>query len=149
MYYIIDNDPDERYDDADDVCEYLFDTDNYEDYDAADEWINEAYSGADVAGSYFEPADIVRELDNYLYSDLISEWARMQSENDWEYYHDDIEEMEIGDSMEINGYTVTACADNDDEDENEEEFDEFDSILQVTYTVNTVSNNPAPVQVVK
>ena len=151
-YWIIDGDESNRYEDVDDICNYLFDVDNYDDDDAVDEWINECYydQRCNIGGETFYPADIVKELDNYTYRELAREWAESQSENDTDYYYSEIENMDPGDEQWINSFKVECFDDEETLDTPEEEVIEgFNAIIGMTYSVRTVSDAPTTVQVIK
>lgn len=120
-YWIVDDS--DRYDDIDDLCSWLFDSDRYYDScdeDDLDEWIDEIYSGCEICGNTFYASQIVRECDNYLYSELKSDYARSQAENDQDYYYHDLENMDNEDNMDVNGYSITYFADEEDEEDEEE-----------------------------
>ena len=121
-YWIVDDS--DRYDDIDDLCSWLFDSDRYYDNcdeDELDEWIDEIYSGCEICGNTFYASQIVRECDNYLYTELKSDYARNQAESDQDYYYHDLENMDNEDNMDVNGYSITYFADEEDEEDEDNE----------------------------
>lgn len=121
-YWVVDNDS--RYDDIDELCDFLFDTDRYWDdcdEDELDEWIDEIYSGCEIAGATFYASAIVKELDNYTYNELKSDYCNSRAENDRDYYEGDLSRMNHEDDMDINGYTIEYFEDEDEEDDEDNE----------------------------
>lgn len=122
-YWVVDGE--DRFDDIDSLCDWLFDSDRYYencDEDDLDEWIDECYSGCDIAGCTFYASKIVRECDDYLYSELKSDYARSQAESDQDYWYHDLENMDDEDDLDVNGYTITYYADNEDDEEDEADW---------------------------
>lgn len=151
MYYIVDNDEDLKFTDVDSLCEYIFDPDNYDDDDALDEWIDEMYydQKVEIGGETFYPSAIVRELSWSTYHDLKIDWAQQRSEDDTEYYYDEIENMDPDEEGWFGNYKVK-CYNDDEEDEDEDVVAEvFNEIVRVNYTARTISDSPVSVQVIK
>lgn len=123
MKWVVDND--REFFNVDDLCDYLFDPDNYDDDDACEEWIDDMYSGVEIAGHEFTASEIVRECNSDVWDDLKNEWAESQAENDRDYYYRDLEQMDDGESEYYNGYEVEFF-DDPEEDEDEESWDSPD-----------------------
>ena len=145
-YYIVDDDEDLKFEDVDELCDYIFDTENYDDEDAVEEWVNENWDTVRIGSWDFEPGEIVRTMNDYAWSEFCNEWAESQAESDRDCYYSDIERMEPGDEEWFANFKVTCV----EEEESEEDYaEEFSKILDVTYVIRTVSDNPANVQMIK
>lgn len=150
MYYIVDSDEDLKFNDVDTLCDYLFDQDTYDDDDDLDQWINDCYRGCEIAGVDFDAAEIVRELSYDTYCDLRNEWKDSQSENDRDYYYSELENMDPGSETWVRNWKVECFSDNEKEiEEEKKEIEAFNALLQVSYTVKTISDAPMNVQIIR
>lgn len=150
-YWIVDGDEDNRYEDVDELCDFLFDTDHYDDDDAVRDWINEQYESQEctIDGETFYPADIVEALDRYKYQQLASDWAEERSEEDKERFHDDIDNMENGDWEYYNDYKVECFDEEEVAPPEPETIQQFNDLIKAECTISTVSNNPTSIQFIK
>lgn len=149
MYYIIDGDEGTRYESVDEVCEYIFDPDNYDDDDEVRNWIDEMYPDSFSVGGYsFSASEIIENCSSDAWSDMRYDWAQSAAESDSEYYSSEIENLDDGEDLYVRGYTVTAH-DEDEEEDEEEIAEQFNSLIQTTITVKTISTSPAAVQMIK
>lgn len=119
MYYLIDNDPDLRFTDVEEVLQYCVTSDYYEeDYDGFDEYLNE-FGSVDVCGYEFSRSEILKELNGDAYSREMCSWAEARAEDDRESFYYDVNNLEPGSSIWVNDYEVFAY-----EDEEEDELDD-------------------------
>ena len=131
-YWLVDND--ERFNDIDDLCGYLFDPSRYEDDDAVNEYINDSCEGIDIGGVHFDPADIVYELDHSLWCQFESDWQEWCSDNDRDEWYGTLDSMEDGDTEFVNGFTIEFIDEENEEAEQapakeEKEVDEEEEII--------------------
>ena len=129
MYYLLDNDPDSRYDNIDDVLDICVTSDYYEgDTEAFNEYLNEE-GNIDVAGYDFAPSDILYTMDYNAYQQELSHWAENQVDYGKENYEYDLEHCLPGEWVYVCNYKVYVYDDEDEEDENTETEDSaFDAL---------------------
>lgn len=121
-YWIVDDE--DRYDDIDDLCERLFDSDYYYDNcdeDQLNEWIDECYDSVEIAGCTFYASAILRELDDYMYNELKNDWAHSQAESDSDYWYSTLNNMSHEDYEDINGYRIEYFEEEDEEEDEDNE----------------------------
>jgi hypothetical protein len=130
MYYLIDNDEDLRFNDISDVLDYCVKSEWYEnETDDFDEYLD-SDGTVDVCGYEFYPSEILKEMNNSAYQEMLQDWAadmanEQRSESEWE-----LERVSAGDNLWICGYRVYAY----DEEEDNEEGDENEEV-DVTFDV--------------
>lgn len=118
MYYLIDNDPNMRYDNAEDVVEAYVTTDYYENnVDGFEEFLDEG-NGVEVCGYDFSPSEILRELNYDAYQNELRYWAENEVENNKGDYQYELERASHGEQVWVCSHTVY-CYDDDDDDEEE------------------------------
>lgn len=124
-YWIVDND--ERFDDVDDVLDRVIYEDYYDDDEAMSEWIDDVYEEGHVTigGVTFSPSEIVKACDDTLWRELTSEYQESQVANDKDYYYSEVDRMNDGDSVCINGFDIECFEEEDEEDNNDDEAKSF------------------------
>lgn len=115
------------YEDVDEVCDRVFDPDNYEDSDSFDEWLDECYSSVTIEGNTYYASKILYQVNEDNYHDALRDYAQRCADDDREDRYNEIEDMDDGDSICINGYDITCeyvYEEDDEEDEEDEDDDE-------------------------
>ncbi len=116
MYYLINNDPDQRYDDVDDVLETCISTDYWtDDTEGFDEYLDDS-DRVEVCGYEFNPSDVLKELNYDGYMNELRYWAENRAESEKEDCGYSLEHARNGESVFICGYDVY-CYEEDDEDD--------------------------------
>lgn len=115
-----------EYTDIDEVCDRVFDPDNYEDSDSFDEWLDDQYPDVTIEGHTYYASQILYQVDEDDYHDALSSYAQMRADEDRDDRYNEIEDMDDGDSIYINGYDITCeyVYDEDDEEDEEDEDEE-------------------------
>ena len=119
-YWIVDDH--RRYDDIDELCDFLFDIDNYEDDEAVREYIDGYNDSIAIGGVEFRASEIVEGLDESLWNEMYSAWQNSQSDYDRDEYYGTLESMEDGDEEWINGFNVKYYNDPEEEEEAEDGY---------------------------
>lgn len=107
MYYLIDNDPERRFDDEDELMEYCIPDDYYDDCeDEFCDYLDGEYGSINIAGNTYYANDILRDNDEGDYDDLYEEWRRDRVNSDREdaLYH--LRRAEHGDHIYVGNETV-------------------------------------------
>ena len=110
----------------DEVREYAYDPERYFDNcrDQLAEAIDENYSGWDINGRSWTATELLEQMDDDLLYDMEREDAEYHCNEDLPYeYDDELEEMCVGDMVEINETNVRVYLEEvipEDEDEAEE-----------------------------
>lgn len=125
MYYLINNDPDQRYDDADDVLDTCISTDYWmDDTDSFDEYLDDG-NGVEVAGYDFNPSEVLKELNYDGYMNELRYWAENRADSEREDCGYALERARNGESVFICGYDVY-CYEEDEDDEDENRYADTD-----------------------
>lgn len=117
-YWIVDDH--RRFDDIDELCDFLFDVDNYEDDEAVREYIDGYNDSITIGGVEFRASEIVEGLDESLWNEMYSDWQNSQSDCDQDEYYGTLESMEDGDEEWINDFNVKYYNDPEEEEEDED-----------------------------
>ena len=126
MRYVIES-VEEVFTDIDDVLNYCIDPDYHQDDDEFCDWINELYSGAYIAGTFYSAFDILDGCDVYKLDQLRTEYCRDANDRDRDEARQELLDAEPGDTIEIQGYDVIV----EDEDEQDEEVKKnFEEAMQ-------------------
>lgn len=118
MYYLIDNDPNQRYNSVDDVLDVCVTTEYYEnDTDGFDDYLDED-NNIEVCGYDFNPSEVLKELNYDGYQNELRYWAERQAEDAKESLEYELENARHGEDVWVCDHRVY-CYDDDDEDEEE------------------------------
>lgn len=124
MYYLVDNDPDLKFDDIDSLLDYCVTTDYFmSDEDAFREWIRDNNS-VDIDGNTYDPAEVFYQMDSAAYQDSWEYWAESEVENARDNARYDLRHAAPGDEIYITSYTVVVYEDVEEEDEQDCAVDE-------------------------
>jgi len=107
-----------------DMFDIVFDSELYEDDIDIDEVLTDNYGSIDVCGYTYTAAEILYALNEDAYYEYKNDVASERASDDRYDRSDEIESMEDGDAIDINGFTIT-CEYELDEDE-VEDVDEED-----------------------
>lgn len=122
MKYVVEETEQVFYD-IDDVIDACIDRDYHDKYDDYfEEWVNECYSGCEIAGHYYSAYDILHAFDNL--DDLEEDYIESETERDIEDARYNLEHTRIGGNVYIQDKTVNI----EEDDEEEYEDDEDDSV---------------------
>lgn len=130
MYYLVDNDPNIRFDNIDDVLNYCVTSDYYEDdTDSFNEYLDEE-GNVDIAGYEFAPSDILYSMDREAYHRELSYWAENQVDYGRESCEYDLEHCSPGERVWVCNYQVYVYDDEEEEEEDEEAEDLAFDVLE-------------------
>lgn len=121
MYFLLDNDPDLRFEDVEEAAAYIYDDDYFSDsYGDFDEWFNEVYGSIDIAGQTFMAADILHDMDDDGYLSEFRSWQEscLRDNRDDAIY--ELNRMSPDESQWIGSYHVFCY----EEEEEEEEWED-------------------------
>lgn len=131
MYYIINQDPETRYEDFDTILEYCIPDESFsDDYEAFDEYLDQD-GEIEVCGRYYYPSYILREIDNSAYEDEMCSWAENAVENAREEGMYDLRNLAVGAYTYINGERVDCFEDEPEENEEENTSEELLEELEI------------------
>lgn len=106
-YFLVDDDPDLRYDDEDELIEHCVSTEYFEDDDEGfDDWLNEEQGRIEVNGHSFYPSEILYSLDQEAYYEDKTNWAEDRAENEREEAYYNARHTRPGDSFYVCGSEV-------------------------------------------
>lgn len=119
MYYLIDGNPDQRYDDIEDVLDYCVNSEYYEDdTDSFEEYLN-CDGSIEVCGYSFLPSEILYECNHDAYQRELTTWAEEQVEYGRENERYELEHADSGDRVWVCNYEVYVMDDGGDTDGDE------------------------------
>lgn len=128
MYYLIDNDPEQKYYDVSDVLNACITTDYWmDDTDGFDEFLDDG-NGVEICGYDFNPSEILREMNFDAYCSELRSWAETRADSEREEGEYDLERARNGQCVYICGYDVY-CYEEDDEDEEYGDTDGDDKLV--------------------
>lgn len=120
MYFLIENDPNMRYDNIQDVIDNCVSDEYFEnDSESFDEYLDQDGS-IDVIGYDLYPSNILREMNYDAYMRELRSWAEDRAENEREEAEYRLERARNGDSVWICSYEVYCYEDEEKEEEEEE-----------------------------
>ena len=121
MYYLIDNDPGQRYNNVEDVLNVCVTAEYWEDdTDEFDEYLDEG-NGIEIAGYDFSPSEVLREMNYDGYRRELQYWAVNKAEYSREDYRYELERADNGEDVWICDHRVYCY---DDEVAEEDEYNE-------------------------
>lgn len=117
MYYLIDNDPDQRYEqgEEDNVKEECISVDYFEsDEDRFDEYLNDTERNVEIYGYEFTPSDVLRSNEGF-YENALEDWANDMVSNEYENADYEFRHCCPGDSFWICNYEIFVYEDEEEE----------------------------------
>lgn len=118
MYYLINDDPDRRYDDIDAVLEECVTTEYFEnDTDDFDNYLDEDQN-IEICGYDFSPSEVLRGMNYDAYQRELTYWAEDRAQNAKDDYAYELNRAEDGEDVWVCEYRVY-CYDDDEEDDEE------------------------------
>ena len=118
MYYLIDNDPDQRYeqDEEDNVKEECISTEYFEnDEDRFDEYIDDTESSIRIYGYEFAPSDVLRS-DEEIYQNALEDWASTMVNEEYSNAEYEFRNCSPGDSFWICNHEIFVYEDEEEEE---------------------------------
>ena len=134
------------YTDIDEICDRVFDPDNYEDSDAFDEWLDEYYSSITIEGNTYVASEILYNVNEDNYHEALYDYAHRCADDDRENRSYEIEDMDDGDNICINGYDITCefvYEEDDEEDEEDVDDDEYELSPEEKQTIDEIAKAAA------
>ena len=130
MYYLIDNDPDRRYDNIDDVLDELVTVEYFEsDTDCFDEYLDEDQS-IEICGYDFNPSEVLREMNYDAYQRELTYWAENRVDGAKEDYEYELEHARHGEDVWVCDCRVYCYEDEEDEEEYDDTDDDDDLLFE-------------------
>lgn len=118
----------ETFEDVDSLLDWLFDPDGYDpDDDDVEEWINDTWYDETVRinGAEYHAGEIVRACNDSEFEDLKNQYAESLAEGDRDEWYSQLDELEDGDYLWINGWKIYYFdEDPDDEEEDEDAYED-------------------------
>lgn len=133
------------YTDIDELCDRVFDPDNYEDSDSFDGWLDECYSSITIEGNTYYASEILYQVNEDNYHDALSDYARRCADDERDERSCEIEDMDDGDSIYINGYDITCefVYDDEEDDDDDENDDEYELSPEEKQTIEEIAKAAA------
>ena len=131
MYYLIENNPNRRYDDVSGVLDECVTQEYYmDDSGDFDEYLDEGQS-VNVCGYTFSPSEVLRELNYDGYNSEFQYWAESRAENDRDDFRYELERADNGDIVWVCGCQVYCYDECEEEEESYTTADEDDLIKKL------------------
>ena len=121
-YRVIEDD--EIYDDVDEAIRQCIEEDWHRDDDYFEDWVNDRYSSVEINGEWYNPYDILDNMDQGNLDDLRDEYCESENENDWDNARYEIEHGRIGDLITVHNHTIEILDDEDLEEVSDYDRDE-------------------------
>jgi len=116
-YYLVENDPDLRYEDIEDLIDYCVCPDDYNNSDEFDEYIDESYSNVDILGYTWTPSSALKTLDETIYAGEMANWVNDRVETVKIVARREAVGFPAGDFFWIGNYEVYIYEDDEAEEE--------------------------------
>ncbi len=131
-YFLVDDDPDLRYDDEDELIDYCVSADYFaDDTEGFDEWLD-MDGRIDINGHSFMPSEILYAVDPDGYNEDKQSWAEDRAESERENARYEARHTRPGSSFYICGYDIYVYEEDDEPDES----DDSDNIEDTISVIN-------------
>ena len=133
MYYLIDNDPDQRYSDnqIEELLTVCIPDDKYEDdRDSFDNYLDEEYGSISINGINYYASRILYEMDYNDYTDAFEDRCRITVESDRDDADYTIRHLNAGNSAYIGDYIVYAYDDEEEVDIDTDDLQDTCSMIE-------------------
>ena len=125
--YLIEEE-DEIYEDVDEAIGRCIEEDWHRDDDYFEEWVNNRYNSVEINGEWYEPYDILDNMDQSNLDDLRDEYCENENDNDWDNARYELEHYDVGDRVTVHDRTIQII---EEEDEESGDFDGDEHIENV------------------
>lgn len=105
MYFLVDDNPDMRFDDAESVAEYCYDEDNVSS-DDFDEYLDDCFESIDICGETYSPSTCLYGVDEDRYNSLYEDWVEGKVSSEREDITYELNRLSDGDTYDIANYTI-------------------------------------------
>ena len=112
LKFIIEDDG-KAFDNVDELLDWCIESDYHEDDDYFEEWVNEMYTGVEIAGTYYSAYDILNNADDGNLHDLLNDFCESMNDNDRENAECELRHASNGEKIYIQNYTVLVTEDED------------------------------------
>ncbi len=119
LYYLIDDDPDLRYDEdsLDALLDYCIDYEYWlDDTDNFDESLDYDYGSIQICGYNYSASSVLKAVDESSYYDELNNWAHSMADNEYDNAKYELRHTNPGDYCYVCNYRVCAYEEIDDED---------------------------------
>ena len=111
-YYV--EEEDEVYEDVEEAIAACIEEDWHEDDDYFEEWVNERYNSVEINGEWYEPYDILDNMDQSNLDDLRDEYCENENDNDWENARYELEHYDVGRTVDVHNHTIRIIEEEDE-----------------------------------
>ena len=124
MYYLVDNDPDQKYYDVSDLLDACISNSYWEDdTDGFDEYLDDG-NGIEICGYDFNASEVLREMNYDAYCSELRYWAENCADNEREECQYALERATNGEQVYICDHRVFCYDDEEDEESEDTDGDE-------------------------